>query len=73
VPGSPARLPRAPATTPGTPGTQPVANPGNGIAAGNLANTGAATGQLTALGAGLLLAGVAATAAGYRRGRGVTE
>ncbi|MFC7573478.1 bifunctional metallophosphatase/5'-nucleotidase [Klenkia terrae] len=60
-------------TTPGTPGTQPVANPGNGIAAGNLANTGAATGQLTALGAGLLLAGVAATAAGYRRGRGVTE
>jgi 5'-nucleotidase len=60
-------------TTPGTPGTQPVANPGNGIAAGNLANTGAATGQLTALGAGLLLAGVVATAAGYRRGRGVTE
>ncbi|CAB4906129.1 MAG: bifunctional metallophosphatase/5'-nucleotidase [Actinobacteria bacterium] len=59
--------------TPGTPGTQPVANPGNGIAAGNLANTGAATGQLTALGAGLLLAGVVATAAGYRRGRGVTE
>ncbi|SSC24867.1 5'-Nucleotidase/apyrase, partial [Klenkia terrae] len=58
---------------PGTPGTQPVANPGNGIAAGNLANTGAATGQLTALGAGLLLAGVVATAAGYRRGRGVTE
>jgi 5'-nucleotidase len=52
---------------------QPVVNPGNGIAAGQLANTGAATGQLTALGVGLLLAGGVATAAGYRRGRGVTQ
>ena len=59
--------------TPGIPGTQPIANPGNGIAAGNLADTGAATGQLTALGVGLLVAGGVATAAGYRRGRGVTE
>ncbi|SCX52745.1 5'-nucleotidase [Klenkia marina] len=61
--------------TPGTPapGTQPVAHPGNGIAAGQLANTGAATGQLTVLGVGLLLAGGVATAAGYRRGRGVTR
>jgi 5'-nucleotidase len=58
--------------TPGT-GTQPIANPGNGIDAGQLANTGAATGQLTALGVGLLLAGGVATAAGYRRGRGVTQ
>jgi len=57
----------------GTPGTQPVANPGNGIGVGQLANTGAATGQLTALGVGLLLAGGVATAAGYRRGRGVTQ
>ncbi|MCO7219083.1 bifunctional UDP-sugar hydrolase/5'-nucleotidase [Klenkia sp. PcliD-1-E] len=59
--------------TPGTPGTQPVANPGNGIGTGQLANTGAATGQLTALGVGLLLAGGVATVAGYRRGRGVTQ
>lgn len=59
--------------TPGTPGTQPIANPGNGIGTGQLANTGAATGQLTALGVGLLLAGGVATAAGYRRGRGVTQ
>ncbi len=63
-----------PVTPPtGTPGAQPVAGPGNGIPAGRLADTGAATGQLTALGVGLLLAGGVATAAGYRRGRGVTE
>ncbi|SDO22805.1 5'-nucleotidase [Klenkia soli] len=64
-----------PPAEPGTPapGAQPIAHPGNGIAAGQLANTGAATGQLTALGVGLLLAGGVATAAGYRRGRGLTE
>jgi 5'-nucleotidase len=70
-PGGGSAGPGAPA--PGTPGTLPVTKPGNGIAAGQLANTGAATGQLTALGVGLLLAGGVATAAGYRRGRGVTR
>ncbi|MCW2583264.1 MAG: putative 5-nucleotidase [Klenkia sp.] len=67
--------PAVPTTPPitATPGVDPIANPGNGIPAGQLANTGAATGQMLGLGALLLLTGGVATAAGYRRNRGLAD